>query len=130
MIWNEKPRFSPPTARSRRKSTVVRAATTSTTNITGFFIRVRGSSLAKAEPIAGMMIFGSASAETGIRLRRVVVFMVLLAPLEAHGVQQRVEQIDEQPCGDECRKHVVNNHSHLLQRLAQRQTDGFRADHI
>ena len=33
--------------------TVVSAATTSTTNITGFFIIKRGSSLAKAEPIAG-----------------------------------------------------------------------------
>ena len=33
--------------------TVVSAATTSTTNITGFLISVRGSSLAKAAPIAG-----------------------------------------------------------------------------
>ena len=51
------------------KMTVVSAVTTSTTNMTGFFISVRGSSLAKAEPIAGTTILGSSSAETGIRLR-------------------------------------------------------------
>ena len=55
-------------ARSRRKMTVVSAATTSTTNITGFLIMSRGSSLRIAEPIAGITIFGSSIAETGIRL--------------------------------------------------------------
>ena len=49
----------PPVTRSRRKMTVVSAATTSTTNITGFLIISRGSSLTKAEPIAGTTIFGS-----------------------------------------------------------------------
>ena len=49
--------------------TVVSAVTISSTNITGFLISVRGSSLTKAEPIAGITIFGSSSAETGIRLR-------------------------------------------------------------
>ena len=39
--------------RSRIRMTVVRAVTTSSTNITGFFISVRGLSLTKAEPIAG-----------------------------------------------------------------------------
>src|SRR5262249_38888879 len=52
------------------KMTVVRAATISTTNITGFFIILRGSSLAKAEPIAGHTIFGSVNEVTGIRLRK------------------------------------------------------------
>ena len=46
--------------------TVVSAVTTSSTNMTGFFIRIRGSSLTKAEPIAGTTILGSNSAETGI----------------------------------------------------------------
>ena len=50
------------------KITVVSAATTSSTNITGFLISVRGSSLTKAEPIAGITIFGSSSAETGTPL--------------------------------------------------------------
>ena len=68
MIWKVKPRFAPPVTRSRRKITVVSAATTSTTNITGLLIITRGSSLAKAEPIAGITIFGSSIAETGIRL--------------------------------------------------------------
>ena len=53
MIWKVKPRPPAPVARSRRKSTVVRSATTSTTNITGLRISARGSSLAKAEPSAG-----------------------------------------------------------------------------
>src|SRR5580692_286978 len=48
--------------------TVVSAATTSTTNITGFLIIRRGSSLAKAEPIAGSTILGSSIVATGIRL--------------------------------------------------------------
>ena len=48
--------------------TVVSAATTSTTNMTGFFIMSRGSSLAKAEPIAGTAIFGSKSADAGVAL--------------------------------------------------------------
>ena len=49
--------------------TVVSTVTTSSTNMTGFLIIVRGSSLTKAEPIAGTTIFGSNSAETGMRLR-------------------------------------------------------------
>src|SRR6202021_858827 len=65
MIWKVKPRFSPPATTSRRKITVVNAATTSTTNITGFLTISRGSSLAKADPIAGKTIFGSSIAETG-----------------------------------------------------------------
>src|SRR5215469_8410740 len=57
--------------RSRIRITVVSAVTISSTNMTGFLIRVRGSSLTKAEPIAGMTIFASNSAETGICLRKV-----------------------------------------------------------
>src|SRR2546430_961349 len=68
-IWNSKPMFSPPLTRSRINITVVSAVTTSSTNITGFFIRLRGSSLTKADPIAGTTILGSNSAETGICLR-------------------------------------------------------------
>ena len=62
--------------RSRRKNTVVSAATTSTTNITGFFISPR-IELAKAEPIAGTMIFGSVSA-VGVRLRSLELSMMSL----------------------------------------------------
>ena len=43
---------------------MVSAATTSTTNITGLLIITRGSSLTKAEPIAGITIFGSSIADT------------------------------------------------------------------
>jgi len=72
-IWNSKPRCCPPVRRSRIRITVVSAVTTSSTNITGFFISVRGLSLAKAEPTAGQTIFGSVSAVTGIRLRSLAV---------------------------------------------------------
>ena len=37
-IWNEKARFGPPVTASRTRSTVVSAATTSRTNMTGFLI--------------------------------------------------------------------------------------------
>jgi hypothetical protein len=68
MIWKVKPRPSPPPiTRLRRKITVVSAATTSTTNITGFLIINRGSSLTKAEPMAGTTIFGSSMVDTGAR---------------------------------------------------------------
>src|SRR6516162_611914 len=68
MIWKVKARFSPPVARSRTKMTLVSAATTSTTNITGLLTIRRGSSLRKDEPIAGITIFGSSIVATGIRL--------------------------------------------------------------
>ncbi len=60
---------------SRRKMTVVNAATTSTTNITGFLIMTLGSSLANAETMAGQTILGSSKAETGMRLRTFEVSM-------------------------------------------------------
>ena len=54
MIWKVKPRWSPPPAiSSRSKMIVVSAATISTTNITGFLISSRGSSLTNDWPIAG-----------------------------------------------------------------------------
>src|ERR1700681_2912681 len=75
MIWKVKARLSPPVTRLRRKITVVSAATISTTNITGFLIISRGSSLTKAEPMAGITIFGSSIADTGIRLFILTTFM-------------------------------------------------------
>src|SRR5215468_8278072 len=56
--------------------TVVNAVTISSTNITGFLISVRGSSLTKAEPMAGITILGSNSAETGMRLRIILVVSI------------------------------------------------------
>ncbi len=55
------------------RMTVVSKVTTSSTNMIGFLIKVRGSSFTKAEPIAGHTIFGSSSADTGMRLRIFVV---------------------------------------------------------
>ena len=54
---------------------VVSAVTISSTNITGFFISVRGSSFTNAELIAGNTILGSSIAETGIFLRNLEVSM-------------------------------------------------------
>jgi len=59
MIWNVNARCSPPVARSRRKMTDVSAATTSTTNITGFLTMSTGLSFANADPTAGPRILGS-----------------------------------------------------------------------
>src|ERR1700728_1634070 len=99
MIWKVKPRLDPPVARSRRKITVVSAATTSTTNITGFLIISRGSSLTKAEPIAGKTIFGSSIADTGTRF---CSFMVSMdgTPKEdrsEQGVGVHCEMFDNRP---------------------------------
>ncbi len=69
MIWNSKPIWPPPVTRSRIRMIVVRIVTISSTNITGFLISVRGLSLTNDEPIAGRRIFGSNSAEVGMRLR-------------------------------------------------------------
>ncbi len=54
--------------RSRTNSAVVRSDTTSTTNITGFLARTRGSSFWKEAPMAGIRIFGSAMVDLEIFL--------------------------------------------------------------
>src|SRR5580698_4418628 len=68
MIRKIKPRCAPPVRKSRRKITVVTEATTSTTNITGFLAMALGSSLTKAETIAGPTIFGSSIVAAGVCL--------------------------------------------------------------
>src|SRR6516162_8702747 len=67
--------FGPPVNKSRMRMTVVSMVTTSSTNITGFLINVRGSSFAKAEPIAGNTILRSNNADAGIFLRSVELSM-------------------------------------------------------
>src|SRR3984957_838906 len=99
MIWKVNPRLDPPVTRSRRKITVVSAATTSTTNITGFLIISRGSSLAKAEPIEGKTIFGSSIADTGTRFCSFMVSMDI-TPKEdrsEQGVGVHGEMLDDRP---------------------------------
>ncbi|MGY4326638.1 hypothetical protein ACVWWG_001055 [Bradyrhizobium sp. LB7.2] len=75
MIWKVKPRPAPPVRTSRRKIAVVSAATTSTTNITGFFTISRGSSLVKEALIAGTTMFGSSIADIDARLCSFIVSM-------------------------------------------------------
>src|ERR1700730_6693940 len=73
MIWTSNRRWAPPVTRSRIRMTVVNAVTTSSTNMTGFLIKVRGSSLTKEALIAGPTILGSNRADTGMRLRMLEV---------------------------------------------------------
>jgi hypothetical protein len=69
MIWKVKPRCAlPPVSRSRMKITVVSAATISTTNITGFLISMRGSSLTNDCLIAGRRIAGSNTVDWDVRI--------------------------------------------------------------
>ena len=71
-IWNVKPIFWPPITRSRIRTMAVRIETISSTNITGFRICTRGSSLTKADRIAGRMIRASRRAVVGVALRSMV----------------------------------------------------------
>src|SRR5712671_4833949 len=116
-IWNSNSRLWPPVTRSRNRMTVVSAVTTSSTNITGFVIRVRGLSLTKAEPIAGSTILGSSRAETGIRLRNVVV-SIEVSP-RSNRSEQRVaghrEMLDdgsERERREECQSADDHDHAH------------------
>src|SRR4029077_3072080 len=116
-IWNSNSRLCPPVRRSRNRMTVVSAVTTSRTNITGFVMRVRGSSLTKAEPIAGKTILGSSRAETGIRLRNVVV-SIEVSP-RSNRSEQRVaghrEMLDdgsERERRKECESADDDDHAH------------------
>ncbi len=59
MIWPLNRRLGRPSTRSRRKRTVVSAATTSTTNMTGFLAIARGSSFLNDAPMAGTRMLGS-----------------------------------------------------------------------
>src|SRR5262249_1790707 len=68
----------PPVTRSRTRMTVVNTVTISSTNMTGFLISVRGSSLTMAEPIAGTTILGSNSAETGMLFRIILVVSMVM----------------------------------------------------
>src|ERR1700761_297817 len=103
MIWKVKPRCSPPVTRSRRKITVVSAATISTTNITGFLIIARGCSLTKDARIAGLRIFGSHIADIDERFCSFMVSMeVTPKSEEVAGVHREVlDDGAERECRDE-----------------------------
>ena len=78
---------------------MVSAATTSTTNITGFLIISRGSSLTNAEPIAGTTIFGSSIAETGTRFCSFMVSMDVTPKMIAQNTVPALhrEVLDDRP---------------------------------
>src|SRR5262245_66003505 len=96
---------------------VVRMVTTSSTNITGFFIRLRGSSLTKAEPIAGSTILGSNSADTGMRLR---IFGVSIGACSgsvrckqrARDHREVLDDRAERERGEECQSADDDDHAH------------------
>src|ERR1035441_984912 len=101
LIWNVKPARAAPVAISRAARMVVMAAPTSTTNITGFFIMVRGFSLTNESLSARFTIGGSNSGRArepflGIRVTGsvtrgggVTVVAMILAP-ELAGVHEKV----------------------------------------
>src|SRR6266850_2377174 len=111
MIWNVNPRFAPPVARSRTKITVVSAATTSTTNITGLLTIRRGSSLTKADEIAGTRIFGSSIVEA------VTFFCSFMASMDVTPKRDRSEQ------GIGVHREVLDDRSQ-----SQRREEGEAAD--
>src|SRR5258708_6090771 len=82
----DRPGLGSKVKRSRKKITVVSAATVSTTNITGFLIISRGSSLTKAERIAGTTIFGSSIAEA------VACFCSFMVSMDVNSEMVRSEQ--------------------------------------
>ena len=75
---------------------VVSNVTISTTNMTGFRINVLGSSLTKADQIAGQMILGSKIADAAVFLRKVVASMDV-APriLSEEGARLHCEVLDD-----------------------------------
>src|SRR3984893_9448104 len=78
--------------------TDVSVATTSTTNITGFLAISRGSSFVRAEPIAGITIFGSSMAETGTRFCSFMASMdVTPNNRSEQGVGVHCEMLDDRP---------------------------------
>ena len=79
--------------------TVVRIVTTSSTNMTGFLACLRGSSLRKAEPMAGRAILGSSSVATGVRCRTWDI-SIEITPSEAGseaGAGDHGEVLDDRP---------------------------------
>ena len=95
-IWSSNAMLRAPVTMSRTSSTVVSTVTTSSTNITGFFTSVRGSSLTKAWPIAGSTIAGSSSVVAGMRLRSFEVSMVRLRRSGSeHGAGEHREMLDD-----------------------------------
>src|SRR5271154_664594 len=89
MIWKVKPRCSPCVMRSRTKITVVSAATTSTTNITGLRIINRGSSFLNDSPIAGIRMAGSSIVDCAAR-RLVLVSMLAARVIKSAHVHRQV----------------------------------------
>src|SRR3954471_9666584 len=108
MIWKVKPRFSPPVRRSRRKIAVVSAATIPTTNITGFLIIKRGSSLMKDARIAGTTILGSSIAEKDARFCSFMVSMEVTPNNQRRSIRTLAVQ---NTC---CSKHLAGVHREML----------------
>ena len=88
MIWKVKPICSPPVSRSRRKIIVVRVATTSTTNITGFLIIRRGLSFWNAWPMAGTRMAVSSRLDLASRER--VLVSIVRASVSGAGVHREM----------------------------------------
>src|ERR1700735_377562 len=104
------------------KITVVSIATISTTNITGFLISTRGSSLTKDCQIAGMRIAGSIIVDCEPRILVLLISMGLAACIEeGAGVHRKI--LDHRPEGNGWEEdQTAGDHDH-----AHHQTNKQRA---
>src|SRR6202050_5679099 len=113
--------------KSRIRMIVVSAVTTSSTNITGFLIKVRGSSLTNAEPIAGMTIFESSSADTGTCFRGVELSITIAPNLIR---RERRTGIDRELLDDRAKRErwekgkAADNDDHTHQEADEEPTRG------
>src|SRR5215467_7667428 len=104
-----------PVAISRTRNTVVSAVTTSSTKMTGFLARVRGSSLTNAARIAGPTILGSSKVAIGMRLRTTEL-SICVAPKLIRGEQGAANHRQMLDDGSECecreKRESTNDQNH------------------
>src|SRR5262245_21725555 len=106
VICRLKAKLVPPATASRISSTLVITEPISTTNITGFFIMVRGFNLRKESSSARRTIFASHN----------VRFDLGLIDLRSEGLacahQQVLQQWSQAERGEKCERAHNHNHSH------------------
>src|ERR1019366_9163476 len=123
LIWNVKPARAAPVAISRAARMVVIAAPTSTTNMTGFFIMVRGFSLTNESLSARFTIGGSNSGRarepflgisvTGSTAGGVIVVAIgSSAPKSACVHQEMFHNRPQRECREESERPHDHDHTH------------------
>src|SRR5579863_3467462 len=134
VIWKVKPTTPAPAAKSRTVRMVVITAPTSTTNMTGFFIMVRGFSLTNESPMARLTIGGSKSGRargaflgikevTSSAVEGGVIVVAILAPEPALMHQEMFHYRAERKRREE-RQSTYNHHHPHQQHDKQRPVRG------